>query len=86
MSDNIIQFGGKVKTFLRSTVRIKYMDSTEEDIECTFFGTSVDNPEFMIFSNAHPDSDEEADQIPELMINVRNVKSVRVIQVDKVER
>lgn len=86
MSDNIVGFEKKKKVYYRFTVTINYMDDTTEDIECTFFGTSVDNPDFMLFSNAHPDAEDEKSQIPDLLINTRNVKSIRTKNVEELER
>lgn len=85
MTDNVIGFEKKKKTFYRFVMTISYTNDTQEDIECTFFGTSVDNPSFMIFSNAHPENDDEDSQIPDLLINIDNVKSVRRKSIEKVE-
>lgn len=86
MRDNIIGFDKKKKTFFRFVMTIMYMDGSEEDVECTFFGTSVDNPHFMLFSNSHPDEDDEESQVPDLLINTDNVKSIRRKSLVKIER
>lgn len=85
MTDNIIGFEKKKKTFYRFIMTITYMDGSEEDIECTFFGTSVDNPHFMLFSNSRPDEDDDESQVPELLINTDNVKSIRKKSLEKVD-
>lgn len=82
---DIIDIGSKKKYYYRFTLLINYNDNTEEEVECTFFGTSVDNPKFLLFSNFHPDSDEDQD-IPDLMANTDNVKSIRTKNIEKIER
>lgn len=85
MSDNIIGFERKKKMYYRFTIQIKYIDNEEEDIECTFFGSSADNPEFLLFSNAHPDDDSELAQIPDLLINSNSVKTIRTKKIVEIE-
>ncbi|MCP5414387.1 MAG: hypothetical protein H6961_07240 [Chromatiaceae bacterium] len=86
MSDNVVGFEKKKKTFFRFIMTITYIDDSKEDIECTFFGTSVDNPHFMLFSNSHPNTDDDDEsQVPDLLINTDNVKSIRKKSLEKVD-
>lgn len=84
--DNVIGFDKKEKTYYSFDIIISYMDGTSEEIECTFFGMSVDNPRYMIFSNAHPDDTSDETDIPDLMINSDNVKSIRTVATKKLAR
>ena len=85
MTDNVVGFERKKKSFYRMVMTITYLNDTEEDIVCTFFGTSVDNPNFMLFSNSNPHADDDDDsQVPELLINTDHVKSVRRKSLEKV--
>lgn len=83
--DKIIELKHSKKSFFRYHLMLIFMDGTEYPVECTFFGTSVDNPNFMLFSNAHPESESESD-IPELMVNTDNLRMIRTEKVEEVDR
>ena len=83
--DKIIELKHSKKTYHRFVLMLVFTDGTEYPVECTFFGTSVDNPNFMLFSNAHPDSDSESD-IPDIMINTDTLRMIKTLEVKEVER
>ena len=82
---NIVGFERKKKMYHRFTLQIDYTDETSEEVVCTFFGTSVDNPDFMMFSNAHPDDEDEIAQVPDMLLNTQKVKTIRVLKIDGIE-
>ena len=57
-------------------MRLEYNDGTYEDVKCKFFGTSVDNDGFLIFSSASPD---EEMAVPDLMVATANVSAIRLV-------
>lgn len=81
---DVVDLKHSKKTYQRYVVRITYVNGNTEDVVCTFFGHSLDNADFMMFTNAHPDAKEE--EIPDLMVNVNNVLSFRTLDTEEVER
>jgi hypothetical protein len=57
------------------TMTVEFMDGTTEDVSCSFFGTSVDNDQFIIFSSA--DMEEEM-VVPDVMFRIEAVKTIRL--------
>lgn len=82
----IIDIPTTKKYYYRFTLSIKFVDGETEEVTCTFFGASVDSPNYLIFSDAHPDDDSDESDIPDLMVNSDNVKYLRTLKIEKVER
>lgn len=83
--DKIVELKHSKKTYIRFHLMLVFMDGTEYPVECTFFGTSVDNPNFMLFSNVDPAVHHD-DDIPDLMVNTDNLRMVKTIEVQEIER
>lgn len=84
--DNVVGIEHSKKKFYRFTIEVTYINGESEEVECTFFGTSIDNPDFMLFSNAHPDQGDDEADIPDLMINTKNTLRIRTIKIEEIER
>lgn len=82
---NVFELKHTKKVFNRIALKVYFNDGTEEEIQCTYFGISADAPQFMIFSNSHPDSTDET-EIPEYFINIDTIKHIKTISIDQVER
>lgn len=86
MVENIIELAPRKEGFLRYFLEITYIDGSLEQIACTFFGSAADNPEFMLFSDADPEDNSDIAEIPDLMVNSKQVRSLRTIRVERIER
>lgn len=84
--DNIIEIPSTKKTFNRILIEVVFVDDTTLKIPCTSFGNSIENGNYVLFSNSHPDSDSDTADIPDFMVNSDHVKYMRTISVEKVER
>ncbi|MBT8448265.1 MAG: hypothetical protein KJO69_01160 [Gammaproteobacteria bacterium] len=86
MDKVVVNLDHTKKKYYRFLVEIMYLNGEIEVVECTFFGGSLDNPQFMLFSNSHPDDKDETADIPDLMVNTRNVLRIKTINIEEVDR
>lgn len=86
MDKVVVSLDHTKKKYYRFHVEIKYLNGDTEEVECTFFGGSLDNPQFMLFSNSHPDDQDETADIPDLMVNTRNVLRIKTLSIEEVDR
>lgn len=81
---NILDFTKKGESYNRFGIRITFKDGDQKEVECTYFGTSIDNPALMIFSNLSPYDEEISGDIPELFLNISEIKMIERIWIKRV--
>lgn len=83
---NIVDIN-KRKPYKRFHIEVSYMNDTSEIILATFFGNSLDMPSFLVFLDEDPNEEAKDDEanVPNILINSDNVKSVKIIKTEIVE-
>ena len=74
--------GPKKDTYNEFHLKVTYVDDSSEDLKCTFFGSSMDNEDFMVFAEGPP----EDDSYPTVLINSSQIRRIRIMSVVEVER
>jgi len=84
MVDNVVGIGEAPKeTFKVFNLRITFMDGETQKIACSFFGSSMDNPLFMVFTKGPLDPEDAT--YPSLFINSDVIKTIEVLNIKEVE-
>lgn len=83
MTDKVvgIDAGKKKVAYEKYNLEVTYLDLTSEQIQCTYFGTSYDNPNFMVFTTAPPD---EGGVYPDTLINSDKILKIKLISIEEV--
>ena len=85
MVDNIVGIEGGKKaadTYEEFVINVTHIDGTERELSCSFFGTYIENPDFMVFTAGRP-TNEGA--YPRFLINMGTIKSIEVVEIREVE-
>ena len=82
MTNKVVGIEQGKKTYEQFVLKITYTDGPERELKCSFFGSSMDNPEFMVFSSGPP-TDEGS--YPSTMINSKYIKEIELLETREVE-
>lgn len=83
MVTNITSIGDAPKdAYKEFHLEITYTDATTEKLECTFFGSSMDNEDFMVFAEGPPDDES----YPTILINSAQIRRIKILNVVEIEK
>lgn len=72
----------KKKTYEVFVIKVVHIDGTERELNCSFFGSYIENPDFMVFTEGRL---EDEGTYPKFLMNMSLIKSVEVLEIKEVE-
>lgn len=80
--DNITNIGDAPKeTYKEFTLKVVYIDGTPEELTCSYYGTSVEREDFMVFLEGPP----EDESYSTLLLSTAQIRSIRILHIKEVE-
>lgn len=84
MVDNVIGIDQAPKeTYKVFQLEVTFTDGVVQEISCSFFGSSMDNPLFMVFTEGPLDPEDAT--YPSLFINAELIRAIKVVEIEEVE-